>query len=110
MFLGGPIAKYHNHDPECRRRFAHLRAGRSWPPPRSHASASAALVALLKEPDSELEPRLALISSSVDHHDYFMIPQVFRLSMLMPKPGNSGNISRTSRMLSGSSKTTLTKR
>jgi len=67
--MGGPIARFHNHDPECRRLFALLCAGRSWPPPRSHDSASAALVALLREPESEPEPRHALISSYVDHYD-----------------------------------------
>ena len=41
----------------------------TWPPPRSHASASAALVALLHEPESEPEPRRALIASYVSHYD-----------------------------------------
>ena len=59
---------YH-HEPECRNRFAHLVAGLEWPPPRSAESASAALVALLKEPESEPEPRRALIASYVDPYD-----------------------------------------
>jgi len=67
--LGGPVAHHHSHEPECRRRFAHLAAGRPWPPPRSPASASAALVALLREPESEPEPRRALIASYVSHYD-----------------------------------------
>ena len=67
--LGGPLAKFNSHDPECRRRFAYLCAGRTWPPPRDHASASAALIALLREPESEPEPRLALISSYVDPYE-----------------------------------------
>ena len=63
------MASFNNHEPECRRRFAHLCAGRPWPPPRSPASASAALVALLKEPESEPEPRRALAASYVTYYD-----------------------------------------
>ena len=63
--FGGPIANHNSHDKECRRRFALLSAGREWPPPPSRDSASAALAALLKEPESEPEPRKALIATLV---------------------------------------------
>ena len=66
--MAGPLAKFNNHDKDCRRRFAFLCAGKSWPP-RSHASASAALEALLKEPESEPEPRIGLVASYVDPFD-----------------------------------------
>ena len=58
--MGGPYANFNNHARECRRRFAYFAAGRSWPPPRSHARASAALVALLQAPEP-LPPHQALL-------------------------------------------------
>ena len=67
--MGGPLGRHHNHEKESRRRFAFLNAKMSWPPPLSHDSVLAALIALLKEPESEPEPIEALAATKVEPYD-----------------------------------------
>ena len=51
--MGRPLAHFYKHSDDCKKRFAHLCAGRPWPPPVPENSASAALASLLSRDTSD---------------------------------------------------------